>query len=268
MSLGLLLFSTAAGLACVMSFAWLLQRRTGQSGWIDATWSFAIGVAGVALALAPLGEAPPGARQYLVAAFALVGAVRLGVHIVGRSLNAGEDPRYHDLAVEWGADFPRRLFWFLQIQAACAFLLSLAVFLAARNPVPFPAITDVVGALILIVAILGEAWSDATLARFPRDSRPGHKRLHERPLGLFETSQLFLSVVKLGRLRRHRHRHVGTMAPGLARACSRPPSFIGFSSHVSGVPPLEKHMLASRGEAFRAYQSQVNAFFPGPRRRA
>jgi steroid 5-alpha reductase family enzyme len=36
---------------------------------------------------------------------------------------------------------------------------------------------------------------------------------------------------------------------------------------VSGIPPLEEHMLRSRGEAFRAYQRRTNAFFPGPLRR-
>lgn len=267
MSLGLLLFSTAAGLACVMSFAWLLQRHTGQSGWIDATWSFAIGVAGVALALAPPGEAPPGARQYLVAAFALVGAVRLGVHIVGRSLNAGEDPRYHDLAVEWGADFPRRLFWFLQIQAACAFLLALAVFLAARNPVPFPAITDVAGALILIIAILGEAWSDATLARFRATRGPGISVCTNGPWAFSRHPNYFFqwlswvgfAVIAIDTSGRWPQGWLALLAPAF---------IYWLLAHVSGVPPLEKHMLASRGDAFRAYQSQVNAFFPGPRRRA
>ena len=34
--------------------------------------------------------------------------------------------------------------------------------------------------------------------------------------------------------------------------------------HASGIPPLEAHMLRSRGDAFRAYQARVNAFWPGP----
>ena len=33
--------------------------------------------------------------------------------------------------------------------------------------------------------------------------------------------------------------------------------------HVSGIPPLEAHMLRSRGDPFRAYQARVNAFWPG-----
>ena len=32
--------------------------------------------------------------------------------------------------------------------------------------------------------------------------------------------------------------------------------------HVSGIPPLEAQMLASRGEAYAAYQRRVPAFFP------
>lgn len=36
--------------------------------------------------------------------------------------------------------------------------------------------------------------------------------------------------------------------------------------HVSGIPPLEEHMLKSRGERFRVLQRRVNAFFPGPRK--
>jgi steroid 5-alpha reductase family enzyme len=267
MSLSHLLLSTAIGLSIVMSLAWLLQRRTGQSGWIDATWSFAIGAAGTALALAPIGGEPPGARQYLVAAFSLAGAVRLGVHIVARSLNAGEDPRYHALAVEWGADFPRFLFWFLQIQAACAFLLSLAVFLAARNPAPFPVVTDFAGALVLIVAILGEAWSDATLARFRATRGPGRSVCMDGPWAWSRHPNYFFQWLSWVGFALIAVDISGHWPQG--RLALLAPAFIYWLLvHVSGVPPLETHMLASRGAAFRAYQSRVNVFFPGPRRRA
>jgi steroid 5-alpha reductase family enzyme len=38
--------------------------------------------------------------------------------------------------------------------------------------------------------------------------------------------------------------------------------------HASGIPPLEAHMLRSRGQAFRDYQHRVNAFWPGPQHAA
>ena len=36
--------------------------------------------------------------------------------------------------------------------------------------------------------------------------------------------------------------------------------------HVSGIPPLEVHMLKSRGEAFKRYMARTSAFFPLPPR--
>ena len=36
--------------------------------------------------------------------------------------------------------------------------------------------------------------------------------------------------------------------------------------HVSGIPPLEAHMLEYRRDEFRAYQARTNAFFPAPPR--
>jgi steroid 5-alpha reductase family enzyme len=36
--------------------------------------------------------------------------------------------------------------------------------------------------------------------------------------------------------------------------------------YVSGIPPLEEHMLRTRGDQFRAYQRRTNAFFPAPPR--
>ncbi|WP_363352213.1 DUF1295 domain-containing protein [Methylocystis echinoides] len=266
MSIGLLLFTTALGLSAAMSLAWLLQRRTGQSGWIDATWSFALGAAGIYLALAPLDGREPGARQYFVAAFAVAASVRLGSHIVARSLNAGEDPRYLDLAREWGPDFPRRLFWFLQIQAFCAFLLSLAIFLAARNPAPFPAAADYVGGLLLVAAIAGEAWSDATLSRF-RAARGAERSVcmdgpwafSRHPNYFFQwLSWVGYAVVAMN--------FAGAWPQGWL-ALGAPAFMYWLLVHVSGAPPLEKHMIASRGAAFRACQARVNLFFPGPQRR-
>lgn len=262
-----LLFVTAAGLSLVMALAWYVQRRTGQSGWIDATWSFALGAAGVTLALAPVEGATPGPRQYLVAALCLAGAARLGAHIVARSVGAAEDPRYHDLAVEWGADFPRRLFWFLQIQAACAFLLSLAFFLAARNPAEWLGAADIIGAAIVIVAIGGEAWSDATLSRFRATRGPGRSICMDGPWAWSRHPNYFFQWLSWVGVAVIALNFSGAWPQGWL-ALLAPAFMYWLLAHVSGVPPLEKHMLASRGDAFRAYQAQVNTFFPGPRKRA
>jgi steroid 5-alpha reductase family enzyme len=178
----------------------------------------------------------------------------------------GQDPRYQALAVEWGADFPRRLFWFLQIQAVCAFFLSLAYFLAARNPAPWPAVTDIAGAVVVLIGIAGEAWSDATLARFRARRGPGRGICMGGPWGWTRHPNYFfqwLSWVGFALIAAN----VSGDWPQGWLALLAPAFMYWLLAHVSGVPPLETHMLASRGDAFRAYQQQVNAFFPGPRKR-
>jgi steroid 5-alpha reductase family enzyme len=52
-------------LSAAMAIAWLVAERTGRSGWIDAIWTFATGLGGVALAL---WQVSPGVlRPFLVA---------------------------------------------------------------------------------------------------------------------------------------------------------------------------------------------------------
>ena len=70
----------------------------------------------------------------LIAVCVLAWSVRLGVHIMRRTLRGGDDPRYKALR-ESGVNFVFRLFLFLQVQAAAAFVL-VTVFAAARHTVP------------------------------------------------------------------------------------------------------------------------------------
>ena len=37
-----------------------------------------------------------------------------------------------------------------------------------------------------------------------------------------------------------------------------------FITQVTGIPPLEKKALKSRGDAYREYQRTTSAFFPWP----
>ncbi|MDX1682302.1 MAG: DUF1295 domain-containing protein, partial [Phycisphaeraceae bacterium] len=37
-----------------------------------------------------------------------------------------------------------------------------------------------------------------------------------------------------------------------------------FLTRVTGIPPTEQQALRSRGDAYRQYQQETNAFFPGP----
>jgi steroid 5-alpha reductase family enzyme len=256
--------SAAAALVLLMTGAWAVQLRTGQSGWIDTIWSFAVGVAGAAAALAPIaGQEGPTARQMLVAACALAWSARLGLHIMRRTLKGGDDPRYKALRAEWGANFVVRLFLFLQIQAAAALVLVICVLAAARNTAPL-GWGDLAGFTILVVAVLGEAAADEQLAQFA--GAPGARggvceiglwRYSRHPNYFFEwLAWVSYPVVAIGLPPANLYGLIALAGPAM---------IYWLLVHVSGIPPLEAHMLKSRGEVFSDYQKRVNAFFPGPR---
>jgi steroid 5-alpha reductase family enzyme len=263
----LILFAAAIALGVLMTGAWVAQRRTGQSGWIDTIWSFAVGAVGAGLALAPIQASGwPTGRQILVATLALAWSLRLGLHIMRRTRKGGDDPRYKALADEWREDFSRRLFWFLQIQAASGFVLTISIFVAAHNPHAFPAGGDIFGTALLVVAIIGEAIADNQLARFAAKPENRNRVCEEGLWGASRHPNYFFEwlgwvaypIIAVGL--------PPANATGLIALIG--PIFVYWLLvHISGIPPLEAHMARSRGDAFRTYRQRVNAFFPGPARK-
>ncbi|MBN9076138.1 MAG: hypothetical protein BGN87_11935 [Rhizobiales bacterium 65-79] len=253
----------AACLSLTMAGAWLVALWTGRSGWIDAIWSFATGGFGAAAALVPFAGGEVSPRQMLVAALALAWSLRLGIHIAIRTAHGGDDPRYRQLREEWGRAFKPRLFWFLQIQALAALVLALSIAIAAHNAAPAPRLSDWLGSAVLIVAVIGEAIADRQLSTFRSD--PGNKGkvcdvglwgMSRHPNYFFEwLGWLAYAVIALD---------FSGAYPWGWLAVAGPLLMYWLLVHVSGIPPLEAHMLRSRGEAFRDYQQRVNAFWPGP----
>jgi steroid 5-alpha reductase family enzyme len=45
----------ALSLSVLMAIAWMVQQRTGNSGWVDTIWTFSVGLVGAGSALWPQG---------------------------------------------------------------------------------------------------------------------------------------------------------------------------------------------------------------------
>ena len=255
-------------LSALMAMAWMVQQRTGNSGWVDTTWTFSVGAVGTGSALWPIAGAAPNARQWLVAALVAIWSLRLGAHIAVRTAGISDDPRYAAFAREWGADSPRRMFVFLQNQGLGSIPLVFAIFVTARFPDQALRLQDYLGALILFVGIAGEAEADAQLKSF-RDEPANNGLVCDA--GLWRWSRHPTYFVEW----------FGWLAyPVIAIASGDPLSYPwGFAAllapafmywilvHVTGIPPLEAQMLRSRGERYRDYQARTSAFFPMPRQK-
>lgn len=255
----LLLVVIAIWLSLVMAGAWAIQRASGQSGWIDTLWSAAVGIGGVVAISFAGGDFN---RRVVLLVLITTWSLRLAGHIGSRTRGKGEDPRYQKFIHEWGESAAWRLFLFLQTQALAALILVTAVYLAATNALPFPSALDVLAMLVAVAALGGEAISDAQLAGFRKTPQAkteiceiGFWGYSRHPNYFFEW--LFWCCWPLFSAATSIWNAVSLLAPLM---------MYWLLVHVSGIPPLEDHMLRSRGAKFRALQKRVNAFFPGPRK--
>ncbi|HTU10314.1 MAG TPA: DUF1295 domain-containing protein [Allosphingosinicella sp.] len=247
-------------MSAIMTGAWAVRLRTGQSGWIDACWSGGSGLAALLLALAPLHDVTP--RQWLCAVLAGAWSFRLAGHIAARTAKATrDDPRYAALVEQWGANWKGRLLLFLQVQAVCGFGLAISVWAAAHAPRGSLGWQDWLGVAILGLAVAGEAVADAQLRGHARKHRGGIADTglwawSRHPNYFFEWLGWWAYVAI-------------AIAPGYWQgwlALIGPAMMYWLLVHASGIPPLEAHMEKSRGEKWRAYKAKTSAFFPLPPR--
>jgi len=255
----------AVALSAVMGGAWLIQRSTGMTGWIDVCWTFGVGLVATVGSLISLADQPqPNARQILVAVLVAIWAIRLGGHILVRTRQVGDDPRYRDLIRQWEPSADRRMFLQLQAQAIVGSILTLSVALAAHNMRLQLGAADFLGTALLVVALAGETLSDRQLHQFRSDPanrgriyEAGLWRLSRHPNYFFEwVCWLAYPVIAIDW---SGGGFLGWLAL-LAPAC-----MYWALVYVSGIPPLEEHMLRSRGARFREVQARTRAFFPFPK---
>lgn len=241
-------------MAVAMATAWLVQRKTGATGWVDVIWTSSTGLVALVLSLLPLADTSLVWRQAGVAAAAALWALRLGAHLFARTRKHGDDLRYRALLNEWGMQAQRRMFWQLQAQAAVGALLALSAALAAHLPARELQLQDLLGLAIAGCALLGETTADRQLRRAPRGAvcATGWWAWSRHPNYFFEWLYwASFPVIAIG-------------YPGGWLAIAAPLVMYWALVYVSGIPPLEAHMIRSRGAAYVHYQASTSPFFPLP----
>lgn len=243
-------------MAAAMALATVVERRTGNSGWIDVVWTFGLGATGVLGALLPFGDAPL-ARRLLVAALALAWALRLGLHIAGRTRGIAEDPRYAKLRRDWGERADAQMARMLQMQALASIPLALGIVLAAHQPAPTLGWRDLAGTLVFAVGIVGGAVADRQLRAF---SRSGQGGICDRGLWAWSRHPNYFFECVLWCA----YAVIAAAYPLGWIALLAPAAITFLLVRISGIPPLEEHMLAKHGAAYRAYQEKTSALVPLP----
>jgi steroid 5-alpha reductase family enzyme len=255
------LFAAALGLFCVallLSVVWLIQLRTRNAGMVDPVWSCSLGLLGVLYAV--VGSAPLQTRVVL-GVFAGAWGLRLGAHLFARNWGRPEDGRYARLRRDWAPHTARKMFWFFQLQAAIALLLSLGFLVVAYRDTEPGTVWTVLAVVVWLVSIFGEAIADRQLERFKcqpwnrgRVCSAGLWRYSRHPNYFFECLHWFTYVFLA----------VGT--GGFWLALLPPVIMAWLLLKLSGIPITEAHLAQSR-PGYAEYIRTTSAFIPWPPKR-
>jgi steroid 5-alpha reductase family enzyme len=247
-------------IAAVMAVLWLVQRATRDAGVVDVAWAGGLGALAVLYALLAPGDP---LRRVLVGVLAGVWSLRLASYILtNRVLGRSEDGRYQTLRARWGGKAQPYFFAFFQAQGVLDVLFSLPFLVAMTNPRREIGAWGVAGALVWLVAVVGEASADRQLAAFRADPanrgrtcRVGLWRASRHPNYFFEWVHWWSYVL------------LAVGSPWWALTLIGPALMAFFLFKVTGIPATEAQALASRGEDYRDYQRTTSAFIPWfPRR--
>jgi steroid 5-alpha reductase family enzyme len=258
-----LVLGVLGAMLIVMVAAWAFGLARKNGGWTDVFWTWGTGATLAAAALCSAGAESPAGRRGLVAGLMALWALRLGLYLTPRVAGHPEDGRYAAFRKAFGDRYPSRMLFVTLPQAPATALLSLSVVLAARAPGPL-GLRDALAVAVFATAIVGEAISDGQMKRFRADAA-NKGQVMDRGLWAWSRHPNYF------------FQWLGWLAyPAIALDPARPVTWLslaaplvmyGLLRYVSGVPPLEQQMLASRGEAFRSYQARTSVFFPLPPKR-
>ena len=251
----MLILTAYLAMVAVMVGLWVLQLRVRNVSIADVGWCAGLIAVVLWYATQATGETE---RKVLVAALAMLYAGRLGFYILfNRVIGKPEEARYRRLRAHWGASEPVRMFGYFQLQALAVMVFSLPFLVLIQNPKPPFALIELVGLLIWIVAVSGEATADWQLAQFRSKSwnrdkvcRDGLWRYSRHPNYFFEWLHWWAYVV------------MGVGAPGWLLTWIGPIGMGWALLKVTGIPWVERQALESRREEYRRYQQTTNMFFP------
>jgi steroid 5-alpha reductase family enzyme len=252
----------AWGLTAGLQFSlWLWQRRTGSATAVDAGW--AASLAGMAILYAILGQGELEHRLLI----GVTGGLAFGrlTWLVAKRVGGEEDKRYQELRRRWRAKGREQgtFFVFYQAQAMIAVLLSLPFLAAAYNEHEGLELLEWLGLAVWLVGAGVEAVSDHQLTGFRRDEANKGKLIDE---GLWRYSR---HPNYFGQwLTWCGYALIGLAAPWGWVGLLSPLLMLFLILRVTGVPPMEKAMLESRGDAYREYQRRTSVFVPLPKRSA
>ncbi|BFU94676.1 MAG: conserved membrane protein of unknown function [Nitrospira sp.] len=250
-----LVLAAYAAMVAVMAGLWVLQLLYRNASLADVGWCAGLIAVVCWYAAQASGDVE---RKAVALVMVSVYAGRLGMYLLfDRIVGKVEDARYRRLRVAWGRAEHLKMLGYFQLQAAAVALFSLPFLVIVQNPRPPFGLVELVGMIVWIVAVGGEAVADHQLARF-RAEPANHNRVcraglwcySRHPNYFFEWLHWWAYVVMT----------IGS--PGWLLTWLAPLGMGWALVKVTGIPPAEQQALKRRGDEYRIYQETTSAFVP------
>lgn len=258
---GSLLGAVLALFLVLFSVCWLFARRSDNATLVDVCWTLCFIPA--VLLMAGLATETPMVRRGLVAGVALVWCLRLGYYVTKRALghHPHEDPRYTAMRGERANPWPY-FFLIFHFQGVVALALCIPFALALANGAEGLHWSEIAGAVLVILAVMGEAIADGQLAKFKAE---GNDRSVVCERGLWNYSRhpnyFFEWVAWVG------FAVIAWTAPTGWLGIVAPALILYFLIFKTGIKISEESLLKSKGDAYRGYQKTTSAFIPLPKKK-
>lgn len=253
----LFLVLSAWGLSSlIMGLLWLLYLKKGDPAVVDIGWGGSIGLgASLLYFLAPNYSV---CRQELVTFLVALWSLRISALLVSRMLKGQKDRRYKELSRKWEKGRHWKYFLFFQAQALTVGILLIPVALTLLSSTESWSLWDSLGLGFFTLGLAGESWADRQMACFRSDPNNAKKVCkvgfwyYSRHPNYFFEWIIWLSFAIFA-----------ANHPSLWYLGWLSPCLILYSIlKVTGIPPTEERLLASKGSAYEEYQKTTNAFIP------
>lgn len=239
----------------LMSLIWVFYFFKKNAGAVDIGW--AVGFVLCSWVYFFLGDGST-AKRWVLTILVTVWGLRLAWHLYHRFLTSEEDPRYQEIRRSWGSESSDFKFYMLFIfQGVMVVFLSLPFLIVAANSVNEWSGVEVLGILVWIVGVSGEALADQQLAAFKQKLENKSKVCKE---GLWYYSRhpnyFFEFIVWIG----YFLFTLGTPAGWLS--VISPALMLCLLLKVSGIPCNEAEALRTKGPEYEEYMRTTNPFIP------
>lgn len=237
--------------------SWVIHLPLKNAAVVDVTW----GLGFILLSAVYVWQGQRfNLRNTIYFLMVLLWGARIVFYLIKRIVHEKEeDKRYRKIRQNFGKMAWFKFLFIFELQAGLEMIISIPFIIVSVNASPSLSYLEILGAIIFILSLIGEAVADEQLHAFKRNLVNKGKTCD---VGLWYYSRhpnyFFELMIWIGLF-------IYALGSPMGWVAIISPLVMYFLlRYVSGVPLAEEQSLLSRGDEYKKYQERTSIFFPMP----